>query len=376
VTARQLSALALLLASACGKGGPAEGQGGGEGGAFSLPVEVAVARQDTVVDAILATGQIEAIQSAELRPEVEGRIVEILMREGSDVEKGEALFRIDDRELRSEVARAEAERDLAEQALTRTRQLLEQDAASTADLERAEATARSSRATLALLELRLSRTTVRAPFAGVVGQRLVSLGDYVTSSDPLVTIETVDPMRVAFTVPERYAGDVRRGQRVGFRVASITGEEFSGMVDFVSPSVQLPARTLLVKAVVPNGRRRLQAGMFAEARLATATRPRAVVIPEQAILSVQGTQVVWVVTDGKVARRPVTIGVRAPGEAEITSGVEAGEQVVVGGLEMLQDGAPVMAMPVGGPPAGPRGDEAAGAPPGAGAAAGTRDSSR
>jgi membrane fusion protein (multidrug efflux system) len=367
--------MALLLVSACGKGGPAEGQGGGEGGGFSLPVEVAVARQDTVVDAILATGQIEAIQSAELRPEVDGRIVEILMREGSDVAKGEALFRIDDRELRSEVARAEAERDLAEQALTRTRQLLEQDAASTADLERAEATARSSRATLALLELRLSRTTVRAPFAGVVGQRLVSLGDYVTSSDPLVTLETVDPMRVAFTVPERYAGDVRRGQRVGFRVASITGEEFSGMVDFVSPSVQLPARTLLVKAVVPNGRRRLQAGMFAEARLATAMRPRAVVIPEQAILSVQGTQVVWVVTDGKVARRPVAIGVRAPGEAEITSGVEAGEQVVVGGLEMLQDGAPVMAMPVGGPPAGPRGDEATGAPPGEGAAAGTKDSS-
>ncbi len=344
--------MALLLASACGKGDPAEGPGG-EGGGFALPVEVATARQDTVVDAILATGQIEAIQSAELRAEVDGRIVEILMREGSEVEKGAGLFRIDDRELKAEVARAEAERDLAEQALTRTRQLLEQNASSTADLERAEATARSSRASLSLLELRLSRTTVRAPFTGVVGQRLVSLGDYVTSSDPLVTIETVDPARVAFTVPERYARDVRPGQRVVFRVASLPAEEFSGVVDFVSPSVQLPSRTLLVKAVVPNGRRRLQAGMFAEARLATATRPRAVVIPEQAILSVQGTQIVWVVTDGKATRRPVTIGLRAPGEAEITSGVDAGEQVVVGGLEMLQDGAPVTAIPVDGPrPAG------------------------
>lgn len=351
MTAARFSMLALLLVSACGKGAPEGGPGGGgEGGGFALPVEVAAARQDTVVDAILATGQIEAIQSADLRPEVDGRIVEILMREGSEVEQGDALFRIDDQELKAEVARAEAERDLAEQALARTRDLLKQDAASASDLEKADATARSDRASLALLQLRLSRTVVRAPFTGVLGQRMVSLGDYVTSSDPLVTIQTVDPERVAFTVAERYAGNVRRGQQVVFRVAALPGEEFIGTVDFVSPSVQLPSRTLLVKAIVPNGRRHLHAGMFAEARLATATRPRAVIIPEQAILSVQGTQIVWVVTDGKVARRPVTIGVRAPGEAEITSGVTAGEQVVVGGLEMLQDGAPVTAMPVDRPP--------------------------
>lgn len=336
-----LGAAAALLLSCKGKAA-AGGPGGGEGaGGFALPVEVAAARQDTVVDAVLATGQVEAIQSAELRPEVEGRITEILMREGSEVGQGDALFRVDDQELRAQVARAEAERDLAEQALTRTRQLLEQNAASAADLERAEATARSNRASLDFLKVRLARTTVRAPFHGVVGQRYVSLGDYVTSSDRLVTIQTVDPQRVAFNVPERYAGVVRRGQQVAFRVAAVTGEELTGTVDFVSPEVQLPGRTLLVKAVVPNGRRLLQAGMFAEARLATATRPRAVVVPEEAVLAVQGVYVVWVVQEGKVARRPVSLGVRSPGEVEIASGVQPGEQVVVGGLEMLQDGAPV-----------------------------------
>ncbi len=336
-----LGATAALLLSCKGKAA-AGGPGGGEGaGGFALPVEVAAARQDTVVDAVLATGQVEAIQSAELRPEVDGRITEILMREGSEVGQGDPLFRVDDQELRAQVARAEAERDLAEQALTRTRQLLEQNAASAADLERAEATARSNRASLDLLKLRLARTTVRAPFTGVVGQRYVSLGDYVTSSDRLVTIQTVDPQRVSFNVPERYAGVVRRGQKVAFRVAAVTGEELTGTVDFVSPEVQLPGRTLLVKALVPNGRRLLQAGMFAEARLATATRPRAVVVPEEAVLAVQGVYVVWVVQEGKVTRRPVSLGVRSPGEVEITSGVQPGEQVVVGGLEMLQDGAPV-----------------------------------
>ncbi len=105
----------------------------------------------------------------------------------------------------------------------------------------------------------------------------------------------------------------------------------------------------LIKALVPNGRRHLQAGMFTETRLATAVRPRAIVVPEEAVFSVQGTQVVWAVVDGKANRRPVTIGVRSPGEAEITSGLNAGEQVVVGGqsmLAMMQDGAPVTAMPV------------------------------
>jgi membrane fusion protein, multidrug efflux system len=112
-------------------------------------------------------------------------------------------------------------------------------------------------------------------------------------------------------------------------------------VDFVDPIVQLPARTINVKALVPNPRRELQAGMFIEARLATATRPDAVVVPEDAVLSLQGARVVWVVKDGKADRREVGLGVRTPGFVEVTRGVQAGEPVVVGGAERLQPGAPV-----------------------------------
>lgn len=342
MTFPRILTLGALALAACSKGDPKAGAGGG-GGGFALPVEVAAARQDTVVDAILANGEVEAIQSAKLRPDVEGRVTEILMREGAEVAMGDALFRIDDQELKAMVDRAEADRDLAEQALARTKELIEQSAASTQDLERADATARSSRASLDLLKIRLARTTVRAPFSGVVGQRFVSLGDYVTSSDTLVTIQTVDPERVSFTVPERFSNVVRRGQKVTFRVAALPGEEFGGNVEFVSPAVQLPARTLLVKAIVPNGGRKLQSGMFVEARLATEVRPHAVVVPEEAVLAIQGSYYVWVVQQGKVTRRAVGLGVRTPGEVEITNGVEAGDQVVVGGLELLQEGAPVQA---------------------------------
>lgn len=308
-----------------------------------MPVEAALARTDTVVDAILATGQIEALQSIELRPEIEGRIAEIPVREGSFVQRGAALFKVDDAELRAQVARAEADRDLARQSLERTRDLLSKQASSQAELERAEATARSNEAQLALLKVRLDRTTVRAPFAGVAGQRFVSLGDYVTTDTKLLALQTVSPQRASFQVPERYADQLKPGQQVTFRVAALPGKEFTGRVDFVDPVVQLPGRTILVKAVVPNSRRELQAGMFIEARLATAVRPKAVVVPEDAVLPLQGANFVWVVTGGKATRRQVELGVRTPGFVEVKSGVEANEQVVVGGQERLGEGVPVAA---------------------------------
>lgn len=340
----RVAVVGALATAACGKGeAGGNGRGGpGGGGPPPMPVEVVSARQDTVVDAIRATGEIESVQSIELRPEVDGRIVAILVREGQEVRQGAPLFRVDDAELRAQVARAEADRDLAQQALERTRQLVAENASSAADLERAEATARSTQAQLDLLQIRLDRTTIRAPFSGVVGQRLVSLGDYVNTSTRLVTLQTVQPQRVAFSVPERNAEVLRVGQQVRFRVAALPATVFTGTVDFVDPVVQLPARTILIKAVVPNPRRQLQAGMFVDAELATAVRPDAVLVPEDAVLLLSGATLAWVVKDGKADRRQVVLGVRRPGWVEVRSGIEPGEQVVVGGQERLGPGAPVM----------------------------------
>jgi membrane fusion protein (multidrug efflux system) len=288
-------------------------------------VEVAVAWADTVIDAITATGQIEAIQSIELRPEVDGRLVEILVREGS------------------EVARAEADRDLARQGLDRTRQLLAEKAAAPADVERAEATMRSTQAALDLLQLRLDRTVVRAPFTGVAGQRLASLGDYVGTGTRLITLQTVHPQRASFQVPERYADRLRIGQRVQFQVAALPGRDFAGTVDFVDPQVQLPGRTITVKAAVPNPSRVLQAGMFIEARLATEVRAGAVVVPEDAVTQIQGGAFVWLAVDNKATRRRVELGVRTPGYVEIRDGITSGDLVVVGGLDRLTEGIAVQA---------------------------------
>lgn len=344
-----IAVLGSIGLAACGGGVPDEsGDGAPPGGApRGAPVDVATAAIDTVVDAIRATGQIEAVQSIELKPEVSGRLTGILVREGTEVAAGTPLFKVDDAELRAQVARLEAESDLAQQALARTRELLEQNASSEADLELAEANARSTAAQLQLEQTRLDRTLVRAPFGGIVGERFVSVGDYVTPATRLTTLQTVDPQRASFQVPERYAGSLEVGQGVTFQVAAVPDQVFSGVVDFVDPRVQLPGRTITVKAVVPNGDRSLRPGMFIEVSATTEVRPDAVVIPEDAVLPLEGANFVWTVSaEGTAARIEVELGVRTPGFVEVRSGLAPGTQVVVGGIERMSEGMPLTPNPI------------------------------
>jgi membrane fusion protein (multidrug efflux system) len=346
VIAARTDAFGLL-----GENQEAGGPGAGGGGMPPMPVDVDTARRDTVVDAVRATGRIEAVQAVELRPDEQGRITEILFREGQSVTQGTPLIKIDDEMLKAQAERAVADRDLANQQLERVRRLRAQNASSPADQERAEAAARSATAALELLRLQIERTTVRAPFSGVVGQRFVSVGDYVTTQTPLASLQTMDPQRVVIEVPERYSADLRRGQTVQFTVAAYPGRTFTAEVEFIDPVVQDAARTIVLKARAPNRDHALKPGMFVEARLAIGQRTDAVVVPEDAVQPLRTANVVWAVVDGKADRRVVELGTRAPGRVEIVNGVEPGDIVVVGGLERMGEGMPV-APRQGGPPAG------------------------
>jgi membrane fusion protein (multidrug efflux system) len=329
------------------EGDPAAAAGGGPQAMPPMPVDVDTARRQSIVDAVRATGRIEAVQAIELRPDEQGRVTQLLFTEGQFVEAGTPLVKVDDAMLKAQTERAKADRDLSAQQLERVRRLRAQNAASPADLERAEAAARSAEAGVALLELQVERTTVRAPFAGAIGQRFVSVGDYVTTGTRLLTLQTVSPQRAVIEVPERYAVKLRPGQIVEFSVASQAGRTYRARVDFIDPVVQNKSRTILVKASAPNPGRLLKPGMFIEARLATDTRANAVVVPEDAIQPMRSANVVWAVVDGKASRRVVQLGVRSAGVVEVLSGVQAGETVVVGGLERMGEGMPVAPRPHG-----------------------------
>ncbi len=329
-----------LALSACGGSEDAQAAAGGPpgGGMPPMPVDVDTARMGRVTDAVRATGRIEAVNSIELRPDVQGRVTEILFREGQYVERGAPLIKLDDEILRAQAARAEAERDLAKQKLDRATRLRTDNASSPADYEEAAATARAAEANLAALQLQVDRSTIRAPFSGMAGQRFVSIGDYVTPASRLLTLQTTNPQRASIDIPERHASTLRRGQTVEFSVAAHPGRTFRAPVDFVDPVVREEGRTILVKGSAPNPNGLLRAGMFIEARLNTGTRAGAVVVPEDAIMPLRTANVVWAVVDGKAARRTVQLGARTQGVVEILSGVTAGEMVVVGGLERMQEG--------------------------------------
>ena len=316
----------------------AAGAGGPPGGMPPMPVDVDSARLGRVTDNVRATGRIEAMQSIDLRPDEQGRVTELLFHEGQYVERGAPLVQIDDQMLRAQAAKAEAERDLAKQTLARIERLRTDNATAPADYDEAAANARAAEAALAVLQLQIQRTTVRAPFAGVVGQRYVSQGDYVTSGNRLLALQTVDPQRAVIEIPERHATALRVGQTVEFAVAARPDQTFHATVDFVDPSVDSAARTILVKGRVANPGRVLKPGMFIEARLATGSRAGAVIVPEDAIQPLRTTNVAWAVVNGKAERRTVTLGARTEGKVEILSGVKAGEVVVVGGLERMNEG--------------------------------------
>ncbi|MGQ0640513.1 MAG: efflux RND transporter periplasmic adaptor subunit [Gemmatimonadaceae bacterium] len=347
-----VAGLALIFALTRGNGDAAtaqEGAGGGgpPGGMPPMPVDVDTARRQPVVDAVRATGRIEAVQAIELRPDEQGRVTELLFREGQYVTRGTPLVRIDDAMLRASAERAKADRDLAKQQLDRVRRLRAQNASSPADLERGEAAARSAEAALAMLELQIERSIVRAPFSGVLGQRFVSTGDYVTTASRLLTLQTVDPQRAVIEVPERHAASLGPGQTVEFTVAAQPNRVFRAQVDFIDPVVQNENRTIVVKGRAANPNRLLRPGMFIEARLATATRANAIVVPEDAVQPLRTANIVWAVTDGKASRRVVQLGVRSQGIVEIVTGVKGGEQVVVGGLERMAEGMAVAPRPRG-----------------------------
>lgn len=353
-TTLRLTLALTLVVGACSNGGEAA-QGAGMGGSAAMPVEVAVARTDTVLQEVRSVGSLEAEARVTVRAETSGRVLALDAREGSRVRAGAVLLRLDAAKLQAELdvaeaaaARVETEKENLSRQLERNRDLLAQGAISPQafdDLEAAERSAdarlREARASLELARERLADATVRAPFGGEVGLRAVDLGDYVEGGDDLFQLVDNDPLEIAFPVPERYLGSLNVGARVELQVRNLPSRRFDGEVVFVSPLVDAVNRTVTVKARVSNREGLLRSGQFTDVRMELDRRPDAIVVPEAAIVPGRADDAVFVVREGTVQRRSVVLGSRAGDEVEILEGLAAGDTVVVAGQQRLSDGAAV-----------------------------------
>lgn len=291
-------------------------------GAQRQPVEVVnVARRD-LADTLTLVGSLAANEAADLRPELAGQVRTVLFEEGEHVTAGQVLVKIDDAELRAQLAQAEASFRLAELNLKRSDDLTQARSMSQAEADRVRSEFSSAEAELQLLRVRLDKMAIKAPFDGVVGARSVSPGDYVTPQTVITTLNDLSRMKVDFQVPERFAGKVRPGTPFTLRSPGLAaGQEAAGEVYFVSAVIERATRSTQVKGFVASPPAALKPGMFANVDLVLEVRRGVLTVPEGAVLTTAaGASVIAVRRDGEdqVAEFvPVRLGLRARGLVEV-----------------------------------------------------------
>jgi len=308
------------------------------------PVETMEVQSMKLQQTVNLVGTIAANESASLRPEVPGTIVEIPFQEGAEVKQGDVLVSIDTRELEAQLAETRASFDLAERTLDRVRTLAAENAVSRLELDTATAEHARLRSAIDLLEVRINKSSLRAPFDGFAGARVHSVGDFLTPESVVTTVDDLSRLKVEMEVPERYLPLLQPGATFRITTATSTnGEEITGEVYFVSPRIDATTRSSEVKGYVLDPPPALKPGMFASITLILNTVEDALVVPESAILSTaRGTVVIVPETndDGETVAGfiPVKTGIRQPGIVQVTPvgpPLEAGQLVVssgVGGL--------------------------------------------
>src|SRR5438477_3133473 len=313
--------------------------------ALSGPVAVAVEAVKVAVQpmpqSITAVGSLRSDESITVRPEVAGRISEILFKEGQRVARGSTLIRLDPSVNRAEVEQGRANLKLAKSKYDRAVDLAKSNFISGQARDEAENNLRVAEAGVQLAEARLAKTEIKAPFSGIIGLRVVSLGDYVKEGSDIVNLESSDPLKVDFRVPEVYLKQIQVGQTLHVSLDAIPGKTFEGKVFAVNPLVDAAGRAIVIRALVRNPDTSLRPGMFARVRLITRNLQDALAVPEQAIVPQGDDQYVFKITDGRAMRVKVEVGQRRDGKVEIVKGLEPTDMVVTAGHLKIRDGVPV-----------------------------------
>src|SRR5438105_1586659 len=290
---------------------------------------------------ITAVGSLRSDESITVRPEVAGRISAILFQEGQRVTRGSTLIRLDPAVNKAEVEQGRANLKLAQSKYNRAVDLAKSNFISGQACDEAENNLRVAEAGLQLAEARLAKTEIKAPFSSIIGLRVISLGDYVKEGSDIVNLESIDPLKVDFRVPEIYLKQVQVGQTLHVSLDALPGKTFEGKVFALNPLVDPAGRAIVIRALVRNSDTSLRPGMFARVRLITRNLQDALAIPEQAIVPQGDDQYVFKVSDGRAIRVKVEVGQRRDGKVEIVKGLEPTDMVITAGHLKIRDGVPV-----------------------------------
>lgn len=308
----------------------------------AIGVEVAEVRSQPLERRLGAVGSLLSDEAVMLRPEIAGRLREIGFQEGQEVRQGDLLFRLDDDVARAELQQARANLALAQSKFQRSTQLQQQGFISQQARDEAENALRVERANVALAQAKLDKTVILAPFDGQLGLRNVSVGDYVTAGQDLVTLQAIRQLKVDFRLPEIYVAQTRLGQPLDITLDALPGERWQGVVTAISPLVDVAGRAIMLRARLDNPDGVLRPGMFARVNLLLGSG-EALMVPETALAPRDNQQFVMRVVDDVVEEVLVRTGQRQRGMVEIVEGLQAGDRVIVAGLQKVESGSRVRA---------------------------------
>jgi len=340
-----LTSLCFIAALSAGCGKPPAGEGGPPAD-FSVQAVIAPANAETVKVVVSVVGSLQARDVLDIVSEISAPVSEILFTEGELVKEGHILARLDDAKLKARLAEVKARRELAETNFKRAEELYDSQTISRQEYDQVKSEFEIAEAGLKLLSREVDDTVIKAPFPGVVGERMVSAGQYVTAGQALTKLVRLDPLEASFRIPERYVGQIKINQSIAMRSVALPDTEITGEVFFIDPSIDEQSRTILAKARIPNPDNKLKPGLFGGLDVVLEERENAVVVPESCV-RYAGDQASVVVMNGenRAEFRDVVVGQRMPGRVEITEGLQAGERVVVEGYQKMGPGTGIMISP-------------------------------
>jgi len=305
-----------------------------------ISVKVEIIQSEKFAEKVLTVGTVLANEEVEIRSEISGKIEKIFFKEGAQVKKGEILLKINDAELQAQLQRAQYRQVLAEQQAERQRQLFEKKLASQEEYDVLVNEANIRRAETQLIQVQIEKTEIRAPFEGVIGLRQVSEGSYISPQTVITTIQDIHPVKVDFTIPEKYVGSIKVGNQIQFSVQGIPGN-FSGTIYSFESKIDPATRTLRMRALSPNPNGILIPGAFASIEVVLKDK-ETVLIPSYALIPELKGHRVFLYKKGKAISQSVEIGTRTDEQIEITAGAQAGDTLITSAILQLRNGTEVI----------------------------------
>jgi membrane fusion protein (multidrug efflux system) len=305
-----------------------------------MAIDAFVVQPQTISNIIKASGTIQPNEKMELRSEVAGRVVVMNFREGAKIQKGDLLVQIDDSELKAQLQKYNAQMRIAREDENRKQQLLEINGISQEEYDGSFARVEELEADMALTNSKIRKSKIEAPFSGTIGLRYVSEGAWVSQGEIISTLVQNDPVKIEFSVPERYATFISVGMNVDFTVSG-SKKSYTAKVYATDPQIDANTRSLKVRALTSNPTGELIPGAFAELTINLQQINDALMIPTLCLIPLLNSQNIFIVNNGTARLVEVETGIRREKLVQVTSGLTAGDTIAVSGLLALKDLVPV-----------------------------------